>query len=66
MKQNGMKTAVTAVGDRYVLEEMRDKGYVIGGEQSGTRIILLAHSTTGDGELTAGCCCARWPRKNAG
>ncbi|MFQ8833318.1 MAG: phosphoglucosamine mutase, partial [Ruthenibacterium lactatiformans] len=28
MKQNGMKTAVTAVGDRYVLEEMRDKGYV--------------------------------------
>ena len=34
MKQNGMKTAVTAVGDRYVLEEMRDKGYVIGGEQS--------------------------------
>lgn len=53
MKQNGMKTAVTAVGDRYVLEEMRDKGYVIGGEQSG-HIILLAHSTTGDGELTAG------------
>lgn len=53
MKQNGMKTAVTAVGDRYVLEEMRDKGYVIGGEQSG-HVILLAHSTTGDGELTAG------------
>jgi phosphoglucosamine mutase len=53
MKANGMKTAITAVGDRYVLEEMRDKGYVIGGEQSG-HVILLQHSTTGDGELTAG------------
>ena len=41
------------MGDRYVLEEMRDKGYVIGGEQSG-HIILLAHSTTGGSELTAG------------
>lgn len=53
MKANGMKTAITAVGDRYVLEEMRDKGYAIGGEQSG-HIILLAHSSTGDGTLTAG------------
>lgn len=53
MKANGMETAITAVGDRYVLEEMRDKGYGIGGEQSG-HIILLGHSTTGDGELTAG------------
>lgn len=53
MKANGMRTAITAVGDRYVLEEMRDKGYVIGGEQSG-HIILLQHSTTGDGQLTAG------------
>ena len=53
MKANGMKTAITAVGDRYVLEEMRDKGYAIGGEQSG-HIILLQHSTTGDGEMTAG------------
>ncbi|MEG2931061.1 MAG: phosphoglucosamine mutase [Ruthenibacterium sp.] len=53
MKANDMKTAITAVGDRYVLEEMRDKGYAIGGEQSG-HIILLQHSTTGDGELTAG------------
>jgi len=49
----GIAYEKTAVGDRYVLEEMRDKGYVIGGEQSG-HIILLAHSTTGDGELTAG------------
>lgn len=53
MKNHGMKTAITAVGDRYVLEEMRDKGYAIGGEQSG-HIILLDYSTTGDGELTAG------------
>lgn len=48
-----MRTAITAVGDRYVLEEMRDKGYAIGGEQSG-HIILLEHATTGDGQLTAG------------
>ena len=53
MKNHGMKTAITAVGDRYVLEEMRDKGYVIGGEQSG-HVIMLDYSTTGDGELTAG------------
>ncbi len=53
MKENGMRTAITAVGDRYVLEEMRDKGYAIGGEQSG-HIILLEHATTGDGQLTAG------------
>ena len=53
MRGCGMQTAITAVGDRYVLEEMRDKGYVLGGEQSG-HIILLEHATTGDGELTAG------------
>ena len=41
------------MGDRYVLEEMRAKGYAIGGEQSG-HVIFLHHSTTGDGELTAG------------
>lgn len=49
----GVHTQCTAVGDRYVLEEMRANGYSIGGEQSG-HIILLDHSTTGDGELTAG------------
>lgn len=53
MESQGIHTARTAVGDRYVLEEMRAKGYVIGGEQSG-HVILLRHSTTGDGELTAG------------
>lgn len=52
MKSIGINCATTAVGDRYVLEEMRTGGYVIGGEQSG-HVILLQHSTTGDGQLTA-------------
>lgn len=42
----------TKVGDRYVLEEMVDKGYVLGGEQSG-HIIFLNYNTTGDGLVTA-------------
>ena len=41
-----------AVGDRYVLEMMRDKGCNIGGEQSG-HMIMLDHNTTGDGLMTA-------------
>ncbi|HIZ48766.1 phosphoglucosamine mutase [uncultured Subdoligranulum sp.] len=53
MEALGIETARTAVGDRYVLEEMRARGYAIGGEQSG-HVIFLHHSTTGDGELTAG------------
>ena len=53
MQSIGIETARTAVGDRYVLEEMRNRGYAIGGEQSG-HVIFLHHSTTGDGELTAG------------
>jgi phosphoglucosamine mutase len=48
----GMKAAKTAVGDRYVMEEMRTKGFNLGGEQSG-HVIFLDHSTTGDGILTA-------------
>ncbi|MGE5614649.1 MAG: phosphoglucosamine mutase [Bacillota bacterium] len=51
-EKNGLKLVKTKVGDRYVLEEMLDKGYIIGGEQSG-HIIFLRHSTTGDGLLTA-------------
>lgn len=51
-RQNDIQLAKTKVGDRYVLEEMLSQGYVLGGEQSG-HIILLEHSTTGDGMLSA-------------
>ena len=51
-KELGIKTVKTKVGDRYVLEEMLDKGYVIGGEQSG-HIIFLECNTTGDGLVTS-------------
>lgn len=50
--EKGIKLAKTKVGDRYVLEEMLGKGYVLGGEQSG-HVIFLDHNTTGDGLLTA-------------
>ena len=53
METCGINTARTAVGDRYVLENMRENGYAIGGEQSG-HVILMHHNTTGDGQLTAG------------
>ncbi len=52
MKNNNLNTVCTAVGDRYVLEEMLRSGYNIGGEQSG-HIIFLDYATTGDGQLTA-------------
>jgi len=42
----------TAVGDRYVLERMRETGAILGGEQSG-HIIFLQHNSTGDGLLSA-------------
>ena len=53
MESQGIRTERTAVGDRYVLENMRENGYMIGGEQSG-HVILAHNATTGDGELTAG------------
>lgn len=52
MRDRGVRTVETAVGDRYVLEAMRAGGYALGGEQSG-HIIMAAHATTGDGVLTA-------------
>jgi phosphoglucosamine mutase len=52
LDREGIEKAVTAVGDRYVVEEMRKEGYIIGGEQSG-HVILMDYNTTGDGQLTA-------------
>ena len=52
MKEHGVVLGQTAVGDRYVLEEMNLGGFSIGGEQSG-HVIIAEHATTGDGELTA-------------
>ncbi|MBF0778942.1 phosphoglucosamine mutase [Streptococcus cuniculi] len=52
LEREGIDKAVTAVGDRYVVEEMRKSGYNVGGEQSG-HVILMDYNTTGDGQLTA-------------
>lgn len=51
-KEHDMNLECTNVGDRNVLERMLEKGYALGGEQSG-HMIFLDHATTGDGELTA-------------
>nr|WP_144922872.1 phosphoglucosamine mutase [Paenibacillus bovis] len=51
LEEAGIKSAQTAVGDRYVVEEMKKQGYNLGGEQSG-HIIFREYSTTGDGLLT--------------
>ncbi|MBT8225165.1 MAG: phosphoglucosamine mutase [Dactylosporangium sp.] len=52
MAEAGVRLLETKVGDRYVLEELRARGYTLGGEQSG-HIVLPEHATTGDGTLTA-------------
>ncbi len=52
MEEMGGKMIRTQVGDRYVVEEMRRKGYSFGGEQSG-HLVFLDHITTGDGNLAA-------------
>jgi phosphoglucosamine mutase len=51
MEREGIELVQTAVGDRYVLESMKEHGYNLGGEQSG-HVIFLDHATTGDGTLT--------------
>lgn len=51
MREAGIALRTTAVGDRYVLEELRAGGFSLGGEQSG-HVVLPGHGTTGDGVLT--------------
>ena len=52
MEEAGIEVAVTKVGDRYVLEALRDRGWSLGGEQSG-HIISMDYAPTGDGIATA-------------
>jgi phosphoglucosamine mutase len=52
MQELDINVIATAVGDRYVLEAMREQGFTLGGEQSG-HVILSEFATTGDGVLTA-------------
>jgi phosphoglucosamine mutase len=52
MREAGITVRTAAVGDRYVLEELRAGGFALGGEQSG-HLVLPAYATTGDGVLTA-------------
>ena len=52
MREHGIRTVQTGVGDRYVLERMLQGGYTLGGEQSG-HVIDTLHATTGDGVLTS-------------
>jgi phosphoglucosamine mutase len=51
MRDAGIAVHTTAVGDRYVLEALRERGLSLGGEQSG-HLVFLDHATTGDGLLT--------------
>ena len=55
---SGIALVRTPVGDRYVLEQMREHGYNVGGEPSG-HIILSDYTTTGDG-CSPRCRCSRW------
>jgi phosphoglucosamine mutase len=51
LEREGVAVRQTAVGDRYVLEEMKAGAFSLGGEQSG-HVIFLDHGTTGDGTMT--------------
>ncbi len=52
MREAGVEVATTAVGDRYVLEALRERGWALGGEQSG-HIIDMGFNPTGDGIASA-------------
>lgn len=52
LKEMSIENVITGVGDRYVMEEMRKHGAVLGGEESG-HTVFMEHQTTGDGMLTA-------------
>ena len=52
MEAAGIEVIQTQVGDRYVLHQLREGGFVLGGEQSG-HMIFLKHNSTGDGLITA-------------
>ncbi|MGV8957229.1 phosphoglucosamine mutase [Lactococcus lactis] len=52
LEEAGINSVITAVGDRYVVEEMKKNNYNFGGEQSG-HMIFLDYNTTGDGQLSA-------------
>ena len=52
LRDAGIDLVQTKVGDRYVLEAMREGGFILGGEQSG-HMIFLEHNSTGDGLVTA-------------
>lgn len=52
MRQHGIKTETTDVGDRYVIDRMRKGGFNLGGEKSG-HLIFMDYATTGDGIISA-------------
>jgi phosphoglucosamine mutase len=63
MREQGITVRQTAVGDRYVLEDMNEGGYALGGEQSG-HVIMSEYATTGDGLLTGLHLVAEMARQN--
>jgi phosphoglucosamine mutase len=64
MRDAGIAVHTTAVGDRYVLEALHERGLSLGGEQSG-HLVFLEHATTGDGILTGLALLARMQQTGA-